>query len=173
MNADQLKLLPKTEIPELAKTLSATDVNYLVGALAEKEDATRYNAFLLLQANSRQFPFVYEYWDELEKKLESSNSYQRNIGLKLIAENVRWDKEGKFRKTLAKYLSCCLDEKFITARQTIQGLASVITATSEYNDKIKRSLTKLSLDKYKNSQQKLLKQDISSILKIIDGKSAN
>jgi len=30
----------------------------------------------------------------------------------LIAENVRWDKEGKFGKTLNKYLECCSDEKF-------------------------------------------------------------
>ena len=88
----------------------------------------------------------------------------------LIAENVRWDTEGKFKQAIDRYLTCCVDEKFITARQAIQGLATVVAATNKYNDKIKESLTKLSLDKYKVNQQKLLQKDIAYILKIVEGK---
>jgi len=29
----------------------------------------------------------------------------------LIAENVRWDKESKFRGVIEKYFRCCTDEK--------------------------------------------------------------
>lgn len=172
MNIDRLKILPKNEIPDLATKLSAEDVDFLVATLIEKDETVRYKAFLLLQANSRQFPFAYQHWGELEKKLESANSYQRSIGLMLVAENVRWDKEGKFSKTIDRYLSCCLDEKFITARQAIQGLANIIAGTSTYNDKIKESMTQLPLEKYKANQQKLLKKDAANILKIIESKTA-
>ena len=170
MDIDTLKTLSKNEIPSLARKLSAEDVNFLVTTLAEKDDTLRYNAFLLLQANSRQFPLVYQHWSELEKKLESSNSYQRSIGLMLIAENVRWDKEGKFQKTIDTYLNCCTDEKFITARQAIQGLASIVKATSEYDGKIKQGLSGLPLDKYKENQQKLLRKDVANVIKIVDRK---
>lgn len=171
MDTNELKATSKNQIPQLAKNLSAADISFLVETLAEKDDTLRYNAFLLLQANSREFPSVYPYWNVLAEKLESDNSYQRSLGLMLLAENVRWDKDGKFAKTIGKYLSCCMDEKFITARQTIQGLANVIEATSKYNDKIKQKLTSLPLAQYKENHQKLLNKDIANILKIIERKT--
>ena len=77
MNTDELKLLAKNTIPELAKHLSTPEIASLVQTLGEKDDALRYNAFLLLQVSSTHFPFVYKYWGELSEKLESINSYQK------------------------------------------------------------------------------------------------
>jgi hypothetical protein len=171
MNADALKALAKTEISQTVKNLSSNDVKFLVETLSEKDDKLRYNAFLLLQENSHQSPLVYLYWDKLEQKLESDNSYQRSIGLMLIAANVQWDKEEKFSKTISKYLDCCLDEKFITARQATQGLAHIIAATSAYNEIIKEELSSLTLAQYPENQQRLLFKDIANILKMINVKS--
>ncbi len=136
--------------------------------LTEKDDTLRYNAFLLLQETSRHNSTVYPYWNIFEEKLVNSNSYQRDIGLKLISENVRCDKEAKFRKAIDTYLSDCTDEKFITARQAIQGFCNVLEATNTYDSKIKQSLTNLTFDKYKEHQQRLLKKDASNTLKIIE-----
>jgi hypothetical protein len=171
MNEEKLKGISKTNIAEAAKNLSDVEVNFLIEALSQKDDKLRYNAFLLLQANSQYFPHVYEHWGTLEKKLTDSNSYQRSIGLMLIAENVRWDSEGKFGKILNRYLECCSDEKFITARQAIQGLANVVEATSSYDDTIKQALTTLTMDKYKPNQQKLLQKDAAAIIRQIEKQS--
>jgi hypothetical protein len=170
MNINMLKALAKKEAATESKNLNAADIRFLIQALNEKDDTIRYNAFLLLQSNSRESPFVYEYWSDLEKKLENSNSYQRSLGVMLIAENVKWDKDGKFSKTISKYLSCCNDEKFITARQTIQGLEAIVKATDRFNDEIKQSLAHLRLSQYKENQQKLITKDITNILKRINGK---
>ncbi len=51
VNIDELKSLPKDAIAKSAKHLSAGDIDLLVQTLTEKDDTTRYNAFLLLQAN--------------------------------------------------------------------------------------------------------------------------
>jgi hypothetical protein len=158
MNIDKLKALTKTEIMTESKNLNADDICFLIQTLNEKDDTLRYNAFLLLQANSRLFPFVYEFWSYLEAKLESTNSYQRSLGAMLIAENVKWDKTDQFDKSFNNYMSCCNDEKFITARQTVQGLEVILKATDRYDEKIKQNLTSLSLLQYEN-QQKLLKKD--------------
>lgn len=171
MNTKKLKTLTKNEIPTLSKNLNTADIHFLIRTLNEKDDTVRYNAFLLLQSNSREFPFVYEYWNDLEKKLESPNSYQRSIGVMLIAENVRWDKDNRFSKTINKYLSCCNDERFITARQAIQGLAVILKATDKFDDKIKQGLTNLRLSQYKENQQKLVKKDISNVLQMIENKN--
>lgn len=168
MNVDNLKAVTKDQVQVLSKTLTTTDIRFLVETLSEKDDKLRYTAFLLLQSNSRIFPFVYDHWGKLENKLDSDNSYQRSLGIMLIAENVRWDKEDKFSKTIGKYLRCCTDEKFITARQTVQGLETVLKATDKFNDEIRNYLTNLQLSQYKENQQKLLNKDISNVLKILN-----
>jgi hypothetical protein len=170
MNVDELKAISKDQITQASRSLGKADVAFLVQQLAEKDDATRYNAFLLLQANSRLSPLTYAHWKVLEEKLDSDNSYQRSLGLMLLAENVRWDKDGKFGKTFSKYLSCCVDEKFITARQAIQGLAHIVKATDIYNAQIRQSLRGLKFEQYKENQQKLLAKDIAEVLKITQNK---
>jgi hypothetical protein len=170
MNIDELKTLAKNDIPDLSKNLTLADISLLVETLNEKDDLLRYKAFLLLQSNSRVFPFMYKYWNELEKKLESDNSYQRSLGIMLIAENVRWDKEGKFSSLISKYLERCNDEKFIPARQTIQGLGTISEATDRFDEDIKQGLNKLQFSKYKHNQQKILNKDVANVLKIISSR---
>jgi hypothetical protein len=163
----QLLALKKDQIPAEAKTLSAVNVSFLVETLSEKDDKLRYNAFLLLQAHSKGASTVYAHWDKLEEKLDSDNSYQRSLGVMLLAENVRWDTEGKFEGVISKYFTCCTDEKFITARQTIQALAEVTRATAKYNKVIAMGLAGLDFSKYKSNQQSLLKRDVAAIQKLL------
>jgi hypothetical protein len=168
MDARQLRSISKDEVPFVAKCLDEGDIRFLVECLAVKDGTTRYHAFLLLQASSREFPHVYRWWDLLAANLESDARYQRSVGVMLIAENVRWDTDRRFAKILDTYLRCCVDTKFITARQAIQGLAIVITATSAYNDAIKLALAQFPFGKYKETQHKLLKKDITEIQALID-----
>jgi hypothetical protein len=58
----------KSEIAQLASKLGKADVYFLIKMLSEKEDAVRYNSFLLLQNSSLELPYTYEHWNELEKK---------------------------------------------------------------------------------------------------------
>jgi hypothetical protein len=170
MNIDKLKSIQKAEISELARLLSENDIDFLIRNLAEKDNTIRYNAFLLLQAHSKTSALVYRHWNELANKLESDNSFQRSIGVMLLAENVPWDIEGKFKSTINKYLNCCSDEKFITARQAIQGLTKILNTSNSYDKKIKQHITNLPLEKYKKNQQKLLTKDITQTIKILENR---
>ncbi len=149
-------------------SLPSNDISFLVDCLTEKDDIVRYHAFLVLQEASRHLSSVYPYWNVLESKLGSDNSYQRSIGLMLIAENVKWDKDGKFSRILDGYLARCTDEKFITARQAIQGLTKIVNATAAYNEKVAKYLTSLSLSKYQKNQQTLLNKDILRVLRVME-----
>jgi hypothetical protein len=171
LNVEEVRSLLRSNIEQRAEKLSTQDINFLIDTLTEKDDTLRYNSFLLLQANSRLTPNVYAHWNIFEDKLGSSNSYQRSLGIMLLAENIRWDKENKFGKTIDKYLNCCMDEKFITARQAIQGLAKTIEASNSYNAKISEKLNNLNYANYKENQQKLLKKDVTAILKLLDKKA--
>jgi hypothetical protein len=173
MNIDELKSLQKTAIPESAKHLNENDVDFLFETLVEKDDIVRYNAFLLLQAHSKESALVYKHWNELANKLKSDNSYQRSIGVMLLSENLKWDNTCKFNEIIDKYLSCCLDEKFITARQAIQGLTKILNTTESYDKKIKQHLDSLTLKKYKENQQKLLAKDIAQAIKILEKRQSS
>ncbi len=170
LNTEELNTINKSAIPTIAKTLSLDEINFLVQELNEKNDTLRYNAFLLLQSASRELPMVYRHWSTLEKKLEDPNSYQRSLGIMLIAENVRWDEENKFSKTFSKYMVCCNDEKFVTARQAIQGLQTIANTTDKFDAQIKHSLSDLQFTKYKANQQKLLAKDVSNTLSATENK---
>ncbi len=171
LNTEDIEKISKEDIPQHALRLTASDVDFLIDRLSDKADETRYKTFLLLQANSRIRPYIYAHWAKLEAKLTSENSYQRSLGVMLIAESVRWDMEGKFRDCFEKYLTCCSDEKFVTSRQAIQGLQRIIEATGKYDTEIKRAIEKLPLDRYKESQQSLLRRDITATLKAIEKKT--
>jgi hypothetical protein len=170
LNIDDLKSVEKNTISDLAKHLSESDISFLMKILVEKDDIIRYNAFLLLQAHSKESALVYRYWNELANKLKSDNSYQRSIGVMLLSENVKWDNERKLNVTIDSYLDCCMDEKFITARQAIQGLTKILDTSDSYDKKVKQHLANLPLEKYKKNQQKLLVKDITQTLKILENR---
>ena len=82
----------------------------------------------------------------------------------LISENVRWDKEDKFGTICNDYLKHCDDEKFITARQCIQGLSAICEHSVKYNREIVDALLKIDLKRRKDTQKSLLLMDIIEVL---------
>ena len=116
---------------------------------------------------------MYHYWNLFLEKLQSPNSFHRNIGLRLIAENVRWDEEGKFDDVCDLYLSFCDDEKPVTVRQCIQSLCKVVPYNTSCHTKIIHKLLSIDIAQRKESQQKLVLLDIISVLTLINKIQAN
>jgi len=154
----------KDSTDELAKEINSEDIAFLVDLLNEKNDDFRYPAFLTLQKRSRLLPDVYKYFDTFVNKMDSDNSYQRSIGIILISENIKWDKENKFDTIANKYISHCNDEKFITARQTIQSINTWLSLKPNLFPVITDALTGIDVSSRKDTQRKLLLMDILTIL---------
>jgi hypothetical protein len=163
LTQDEL-LKNKDNLTNYAQQIKSDDIRTLVDWLNEKDDNIRYAAFLLLQLLSEKDDRVYAYWETFVEKLQDQNSYQRSLGLMLIAENLRWDKEEKFEKVSNAYLEHCDDEKFVTARQSIQGLLKIIGHAGKSRGKIIGALTHIDLGKRKDTQRGLLLLDIAEVL---------
>jgi len=168
---DQLLRLPKEALPEAAKLLSPEDISELVPLLALKEDNIRYQAFLLLKERSAIAGDVFPYWQTFLEKLQSENSYQRSIGLMLISENARSDKEGKTAAALEAYCNCLTDEKPITIRQCVQGLKPIVSSHPELGGTVSERLIALDLTTIKETMRKLVLQDIIDVLLLIRAQS--
>lgn len=161
---EKLVSIEKSDLPEVSKALLIDDLPQLVEWLGEKDDKIRYNAFLLLEDRSLFSSDVYMFWDNFREKLKSENSYQRSIGLMLLADNARWDTENKFDLALDDYLALINDEKPITVRQCIQALLKIIPYKKPLHLKIAQQLMALDISKIKETMQKLILIDILNAL---------
>jgi len=159
--------ISKSDLQEASKALCTEDIPQIVEWLNLKDDNVRYQAFLLLQNRSLFCDDVYQYWDTLRSKLRSDNSYQRSIGLMLLAENAKWDAENRMEDTIDELLTLLNDEKPITIRQCIQSLGKIVTSKPGLNDKIASRLISFDLMSVKETMQKSILLDILNVLSVI------
>jgi len=164
MNLDVLLSMDKESIPEAAKTVARDDLPQLVALLNEKDDKLRYKAFLLLESRSACTSDVYPFFDVFADKLRSDNSYQRSIGLMLMAQNAKWDTLGKLDVAMDDYLKCVNDEKPITVRQCVQALLYVVPHKKSLHQKIAKSLMNIDIAAMRSTMRKLVLLDILHVL---------
>lgn len=164
MTFEEMISTNKENIPEAAKALSADDLPRLVTLLNEQDDILRYPALLLLKCRSQSADDVYPFFDVFASKLKSDNSYQRSIGLMLMAENARWDRQGKLDAAINDFLRCVDDEKSITARQCIQALGQVVPYKKNLLGCIAQTLMQVDINALKPTMKKLILMDILHVL---------
>ena len=164
MTLDDLLSMDKEHVPEAAKMLAENDIKELVGLLEEKEDKLRYPSLLLLQSRSESADDVYPFFDVFAAKLKSENSYQRSIGLMLMAANARWDSQNKLDAILDDYLAGVDDEKPITVRQCIQALEQVIPFKTHLLNRIAQKIMQVDIVALRPTMQKLILLDILQVL---------
>jgi len=161
---ERLLVCEKENLADLSQTLNAEDISGLIEMLEEKDDNIRYKVFLLLQQRSMTHSDVYPYWKVFVGKLGSTNSYQRSIGLMLLAENVKWDMSDSFEDVVDLYLSLCDDEKPVTVRQCVQSLSKVIKYKKQMCTKVMDKLMSINILERKETQRKILLVDIINVL---------
>ncbi|MEA4965631.1 MAG: hypothetical protein VB055_07410 [Oscillospiraceae bacterium] len=167
ISIEDIMSISKSDLKEASRALSKDDVPQLVEWLSLKDDNVRYQAFLLLQSRSSFFEDVYPHWDSFLNKLKSDNSYQRSIGLMLIAENVKWDTQRKIVDIIDDFLKLLNDEKPITIRQCIQSLGKISSFQPGLNDRIASGLLSINLMAVKETMRKSILLDILNVLLVI------
>lgn len=167
INIERLIAYEKNDLLEISKTVEARDIFQLVEWLTEKDDKLRYHSLLLLEYRSEHYDDVYPFWNSFCEKLKSTNSYHRSIGVMLIADNVKWDKENKIDTIIDGYLRILYDEKPITIRQCIQSLCKIVPYKVHLHNKIVNELMSLNITDVKATMRKLILLDILNILVLI------
>ena len=140
ITVESIAAISKCNLREVSEKLSKNDIPALVEWLSLKDNDVRYRAFLLLQNRSLFADDVYPYWDTFKSKLKSDNSYQRSIGVMLIAANTRWDAENRIEDTIDPCLQLLNDEKPITVRQCISSLGEIASYKPGIREKIASAL---------------------------------
>lgn len=164
---ESIMSIEKDDLQEAAKTIKIEDLPQLVEWLSLKDDGIRYQSFLMLQYRSQYENDVYPYWEVFRNKLKSESSYQRSIGLMLIAENAKWDRDNSMEDTIDDYLKLLMDEKPITIRQCIQSLEKIILHKPDLIKTVVDKLMSFDIMDVKETMRKSILMDILHILSII------
>ena len=164
MNETILSQITPDNAASFAGEILPADLPSLVERLSSPEDKIRYPAFLLLRARSAVADDLYPYFDLFAEKLKSANSYQRSLGAMLLAENARWDSQGRLRAILPDYFALFDDEKPITIRQSIQALPPILSAQPALSGEIASALMRINLLSIRETMRKLVLTDIVDVL---------
>jgi len=158
----------KENVQEIAEKLNKNDIEQLFNLIETKD---RCVAFPVLSYRSRIESDVYPYWDKIAKMLGNENSFVKTIGLKLIANNTKWDKNKKLN--INEYLKLCDDSSLVVSRACIQSLEEILNNT-KFNSMIVESITKklstFDVQKRPETHKNVLKKDIDYIIKLIKNK---
>lgn len=157
--------------------VSLKELDKLFIELESKNDKIRFPAFKKIhEMTNKKVKWIYDKWFVLIEKTNSENSFQRSIGLTLLANLAKSDTENRFEKIIDDYLKHFDDEKFITARLCIQNVWKIAVANKKLLKKIIGNLeSSYSENSHLNTHANLIKQDIiGSLAKIsVLGKNKN
>jgi hypothetical protein len=137
------------------------EVTKRINDLSSTDDQTRLKALqTLLKMTETPVDWVYEVWDLLLEKLENENSYQRSIGIMLLCNLAKSDRENRLQYSLDRLLAHTKDEKFITSRQCIQNIWKVAAANKSNRGKVLSHLEMRFLQCEQEKHYNLIRQDI-------------
>lgn len=144
--------------------MALSELGMLIKQLNIKEKRYSDYALRILHKRSQDSADVYRYWSVLEFKLLNQNPYQRKIGLILLSENAKWDKDNKLDLIIDDYLALAGDENFETARLCIQCLANILPHKPHLRETIVQKLNDTDYSNWNEEDALQIKTDIARLI---------
>jgi len=115
-------------IQYLERKMNRTTRTNLVNLLTQDGDL-RYRALIdVLKATEKRVDWAYEVWDELVANLRHKDNHQRAIAAQVLSSLAKSDPENRMLKDFDALLAVTRDERFVTARHSLQAIWKVGTA---------------------------------------------
>lgn len=116
-----------------------------------KDKQESYEAYLyILQVTEKQVDWAYEVWDDLLNGLTDKDNHQRSRSAQYLANLAKSDPEDRMLTNLPRLWEVTKDEKFVTARHSLQSFWKVGLAGAEQKDLVMTYM----VDRFKNSTEK-------------------
>jgi hypothetical protein len=101
--------------------------------LRSQDGDVRYAALnAMLAATEQPVAWAYEVWEELLAGLRHPDNHRRAIAAQLLANLAKSDPEGRIVRDFAQLLAATRDERFVTARHSLQALWKVGAVSPEH-----------------------------------------
>ncbi|RKG51071.1 hypothetical protein D7X30_36670 [Corallococcus sp. AB011P] len=134
--------------------------------LSSDDADSRYASFRhVMEVTQAKVAWAAEVWDGLLALLKEGDNHQRAIAAQVLANLAKSDTEGRMPKDLDRLIAATKDEKFVTARHSLQCLWRVATASDALRkavaDKLKKRFKECATEK----NGTLIRYDILEVLR--------
>ncbi len=134
--------------------------------LRSNDGDLRYAAFMaLLNATDQRVDWAYEVWDELLENLHHANNHQRAIAVQLLCNLARSDPEQRMFKDFGALFAVTKDERFVTARHSLQAIWKVALAGQQHQQMVVERLAGRFRDCVTEKNCTLIRYDILQALR--------
>ncbi|GCF93907.1 hypothetical protein NRIC_17980 [Enterococcus florum] len=132
--------------------------------LEAKDTKAAQASFVQLEKLCQESKAYYEYWDVFIQAVSSKRSCARGRGFKLAMVNLQWDHEDRGLRDSESLLAVLEDEKAPVVRQCLPYVTYVFRYKPDLSPMFLEKIGNLTLDKYKESMQRLIQQDVERLM---------
>jgi len=127
---------------------------------------TSYKSYLrLMKATDRPVDWAYAVWDDLVEGLTDKDNHVRAIAAQLLANLPRSDPKGRILKDFPVLLSVTRDERFVTARHSLQAIWKVGLAGEKQQKLVMDGLARRFKECASEKNCTLIRYDIAKALR--------
>lgn len=133
-----------------------------------KDAGKRYASFqYLMQLTQKPVEWAYEIWDDLLPLLRNGDNHQRTIAVQLLSNLAKSDPEKRMVRDLDQLMVVTKDEKFVTARHSLQSLWKIAVVNKELRNEIVDRLSQRFKDCIGDKNCTLIRYDILEVFRKI------
>ncbi|HEX9332024.1 MAG TPA: hypothetical protein VF896_09065 [Anaerolineales bacterium] len=92
---------------------------------SENRDLQNKAFFYILEVTDQPVDWAYEVWDQLLEGLRDKDNHVRAISAQILANLAKSDPKNRMQKDFSALMAVTKDEKFVTARHTLQSIWKV------------------------------------------------
>ncbi len=135
---------------------------------------SRYESFqYLIKETQEPVSWAYEVWDDLLKMLKEGDNHQRSIAAQLICNLAKSDPEARMKTDLDKLMETTKDERFVTARHTLQSIWKPALVSPEMRELVVAKLAERFRSCKDEKNCTLIRYDITEVLRKIYNSQRN
>jgi hypothetical protein len=143
----------------------SSEVRALLQARKSEDSKTRYAALVRLFAMSEEpVSWAYEVWEELVGQLKNGDNHERAFAAQLLSRLAISDPEARILKLIPAFEVVMRDERFVTARHTVQSIWRAGVPSPKHTAKIASALAKRYSDCFTHKNASLIRSDIIEAL---------
>jgi hypothetical protein len=132
----------RSETKTQRNTMDKTIRTYLDNIYSEDGQLQNKAYLFLMKETEKPVTWTYEAWDELIEGLTHKDNHVRAISAQLLANLAKSDPKGRMFKDFDKLLAVTKDERFVTARHTLQSIWKVGLAGKNAQQMVVKGLEK-------------------------------
>ncbi|MFB5661140.1 hypothetical protein [Alteribacillus sp. HJP-4] len=138
-----------------------TILEYHFGNLQSKNRNEQYEAFqAIMTATENKVDWAYEVWDELKEDLTHKDQHRRARAAQFLSNLALSDPENRIMEDFPAIEAVTRDDKFVTARHSLQAIWRIGLAGDEQKQMVVDSLENRYLQSGEEANYTLIRYDI-------------